>query len=119
GVPDAVPDQRARSFVVRRLKQASVAQLRERRAAIADALAPHGPLEFWNAGGSGSLESSAQDPAVTEVSAGSGLLVPTLFDHYRSFRPRPAAFFGLPVTRRPSADVATVHGGGLIASGPV
>ena len=44
-------------------------------------------LEFWNAGGSGSLESSAADPVVTEVAAGSGLLVPGLFDHYRSFRP--------------------------------
>ena len=55
---------------------------------------------------------------VTEVAAGSGLLVPALFDHYRSFEPRPAAYFGLPVTRRPSAGLVTVHGGGLVASGP-
>ena len=55
---------------------------------------------------------------MTEVTAGSGLLGPTLFDHYRSFSPQPAAFFGLPVTRRPNAEVATVHGGGLVASGP-
>ena len=118
GVPDAVPRQRARSLVVRRLKDASVAQLRARRAEIADALRDVAPLGLWNAGGSGSLESSAADPVVTEVSAGSGLLVPTLFDHYQAFEPRPAAFFGLPVTRRPSPDVATVHGGGLVASGP-
>ena len=52
------------------------------------------------------------------MAAGSGLLVPALFDHYRSFTPRPAAFFGLPVVRRPSPQVATVHGGGLVASGP-
>ncbi|WP_104107481.1 amino acid deaminase/aldolase [Nocardioides sp. 616] len=119
GVPDDVPGQRARSAVVRRLKQASVSQLGSRRAEIARALEPFGPLQLWNAGGSGSIETSSQDPVVTEVSAGSGLLVPGLFDHYQSFRPRPAAFFGVPVTRRPSADVATVHGGGLIASGPV
>lgn len=119
GVPDDVPGQRARSLVVRRLKQASVAQLRQRRHEVAAALAPYGPLEFWNAGGSGSVESSAADPVVTEVAAGSGLLVPGLFDHYQSFRPRPAAYFGLPVTRRPSPEVATVHGGGLVASGPV
>jgi D-serine deaminase-like pyridoxal phosphate-dependent protein len=56
---------------------------------------------------------------VTEVAAGSGLLVPTLFDHYQAFTARPAAFFGVPVTRRPSPQLATVHGGGLIASGPV
>ena len=75
-------------------------------------------LELWNAGGSGSIETSAGDPVVTEVSAGSGLLVPALFDHYRSFAPRPAAFFGVPVVRRPSADCVTVAGGGLVASGP-
>ena len=44
--------------------------------------------------------------------------MPGLFDHYQSFSPRPAAFYGLPVTRHPSATMATVHGGGLIASGP-
>ncbi|MGZ6748831.1 MAG: amino acid deaminase/aldolase, partial [Nocardioides sp.] len=60
----------------------------------------------------------ASDPVVTEVAAGSGLLVPTLFDHYQAFTPRPAAFFGVPVVRRPSPQVATVHGGGLVASGP-
>jgi D-serine deaminase-like pyridoxal phosphate-dependent protein len=119
GVPDEVPHQRARSLVVRRLKQASVAQLAARRREIADALAGLVELEFWNGGGSGSVESTVADPVVTEVAAGSGLLAPTLFDHYQSFTPRPAAFFGLPVTRRPSPQVATAHGGGFIASGPV
>ncbi|RHW24378.1 amino acid deaminase/aldolase [Nocardioides immobilis] len=118
GVPDAVPHQRARSMVVRRVKDASVAQLRARRAAIAEALRPVTEIGFWNAGGSGSLESSTSDPVVTELSAGSGLLVPTLFDHYQAFDPRPASYFGLPVTRRPSPEIATVHGGGMIASGP-
>jgi D-serine deaminase-like pyridoxal phosphate-dependent protein len=117
GVPDDVPGQRARSFVVRRLKSASVAQLAERRAAIAAALEDVADLEFWNAGGSGSVETTVADPVVTEVAAGSGLLVPGLFDHYRSFRPRPAAFFGVPVVRRPAAGVVTVAGGGFVASG--
>ncbi len=117
GVPDAVPHQRAKSLVVRRLKDASVSQLRARRAAIADALREVAVVSFWNAGGSGSLETSTADPVVTEVTAGSGLLVPALFDHYQAFEPRPASYFGLPVTRRPSPDIATVHGGGLIASG--
>jgi D-serine deaminase-like pyridoxal phosphate-dependent protein len=117
GVQDAVPDQRARSRVVRRLKQASMAQLLVRRREIAEAIADVVPLEFWNGGGSGSVEATAADPAVTEVAAGSGLLVPGIFDHYASFEPRPAAFFGLRVTRKPTADMATVHGGGLIASG--
>lgn len=118
GVPDDVPSQRARSMVVRRLKQVSVAQLDVRRRAIADALSSIVDLEFWNAGGSGSVETTVADSAVTEVAAGSGLLVPGLFDHYQSFSPRPAAFFGLRVSRKPSPTMATVHGGGLIASGP-
>ncbi|MXG90745.1 amino acid deaminase/aldolase [Nocardioides sp. YIM 123512] len=118
GVQDQVPTQRAKSVVVRRIKALSLTQLQERRRSISDALAADGVrLELWNAGGSGDVEEAAADPVVTEVSAGSGLLAPTLFDHYASFDPRPAAFFGLPVTRRPSADVATVHGGGLVASG--
>ncbi|MGZ8737261.1 MAG: amino acid deaminase/aldolase [Nocardioides sp.] len=117
GVPDSVPTHRARSLAVRRLKSASVHQLEGRRAEIAAALRDVVDLEFWNAGGSGSIESSATDPTVTEVTAGSGLLVPALFDHYRSFEPRPAAFFGVPVVRRPSDSCVTVAGGGLVASG--
>ncbi len=118
GLPDMVPTQRAKSLVVRGLKQASQSQIEERRHQVAQALAGVVELEFWNAGGSGSVETTAADPVVTEVAAGSGLLVPTLFDHYRSFDPRPAAFFALPVVRRPTAGIATVHGGGLVASGP-
>lgn len=117
GVPDDVPGQRARSAVVRRLKRLSLAQLADRRALVAAALAELTELEFWNAGGSGSVAESGADPVVTEVAAGSGLLVPGLFDHYRSFAPRPAAFFGVPVTRRPREGIVTVHGGGLVASG--
>ena len=118
GVQDDVPHQRARSAVVRRLKALSVSQLAARRQEVAEALRGLVELEFWNAGGSGSVEATVADPVVTEVAAGSGLLGPTLFDHYQSFRPRPAAFFGVPVVRRPSPEIATVHGGGFVASGP-
>ena len=118
GVPDAVPGQRAKSAAVRGIKHASLTQLTERRAAIATGLRDLTTLEFWAGGGSGSVEATSADAAVSEIAAGSGLLVPGLFDHYRSFTPRPAAFFGLPVTRRPRPGVVTVHGGGLIASGP-
>lgn len=118
GLQDVVPRQRAKSMVVRRLKSASMNQLTERRGLIAAGLREFVDLEFWNGGGSGSVEATAADPAVTEVAAGSGLLVPTLFDHYASFTPRPAAFFGVPVVRHPTAEIATVAGGGFIASGP-
>ncbi|WP_242494656.1 amino acid deaminase/aldolase [Nocardioides zhouii] len=117
GVQDDVPDQRTKSLLVRRLKQASMAQLEVRRREISEALAQVTELEFWNGGGSGSVEATAADAAVTEVAAGSGLLVPGIFDHYASFEPHPAAYFGLRVSRKPTSTIATVHGGGFIASG--
>ena len=75
------------------------------------------PLRFVNGGGTGSIERTAAEPAVTEVAAGSGLFGPTLFDAYRAFKPRPAAFFALPVVRKPTPKIATALGGGYIASG--
>ena len=119
GLPDDVPGERLRSAVVRRVKGASLAQLAVRRAGLAEALQQvvGAPLELWNSGGSGDVAEAAADPVVTEVAAGSGLLVPGLFDHYRSFAPRPAAFYALPVVRRPAPGIATVAGGGFVASG--
>ena len=58
------------------MKSASQAQLDVRRREVAEALAAEVELEFWNAGGSGSVEAAAADPVVTEVAAGSGLLGP-------------------------------------------
>ena len=75
------------------------------------------PLEFVNGGGTGSIERTAAEAAVTEVTAGSGLYGPTLFDAYRAFDVRPAALFALPVVRKPSPASATVLGGGYLASG--
>ncbi len=103
-----------RSRAVRAMKRRSVPELAKRRAEIVAAL---GELEIVNAGGTGSLETSSAEPAVTEVAAGSGLLAPTLFDHYATFTPAPAAFFVLPVTRVPGPGVATLFSGGYVASG--
>ncbi|GAB3677233.1 alanine racemase [Angustibacter aerolatus] len=114
GLPDASP-------AVRLVKRRSLADLAVRRAAVVRAVerACGDELELVNGGGTGSLEATARDTAVTELTAGSGLYCPTLFDRYRAFRPRPAAWFALPVVRRPAPDVATLAGGGYIASGPV
>ena len=95
----------------------SAPELRERRAAAVAAVRAVAPLEFVNGGGTGSVEATASEPAVTEVAAGSGLYGPALFDTYRHFQPAPAAFFALSVVRRPSPHIATVLGGGWTASG--
>ncbi|RYV51271.1 alanine racemase [Pengzhenrongella frigida] len=113
GLPDT-------SWAARLVKRASVADLAVRRGRVVDAVqqAIGGPLALVNSGGTGSIESTVSDPVVTEVSAGSGLFAPALFDHYRSFAARPAAYFGLDVVRRPAPGYVTAFGGGFVASGP-
>ncbi|WP_460775036.1 alanine racemase [Microbacterium sp. GXF7504] len=104
--------------VIRWMQRRSAAELQDRRGAIVTALRDVVPLEFVNGGGTGSLEVTARDEAVTELTAGSGLLAGHLFSHYRAFDPAPAAAFALDVVRKPLPDIATVLGGGWIASGP-
>jgi D-serine deaminase-like pyridoxal phosphate-dependent protein len=117
GLGDNGPGGPLRRAAVRAVQRASRRELAERRAAAVAAVRSVAPLEFVNGGGTGSLESTSAEPCVTEVAAGSGLYGPALFDTYRRFRPAPAAFFVLPVVRRPSPDLATVLGGGWVASG--
>jgi D-serine deaminase-like pyridoxal phosphate-dependent protein len=118
GLGDRPPGKRVMAEAIGRLQRASVKEIAERRAAVVDAVERVTPLEFVNGGGTGSLHTTALEPKVTEVTAGSGFYAPTLFDHYSAFSLRPAAMFALPVVRRPSAKVATVLGGGYLASGP-
>lgn len=106
------------SPAVRVVKRRSMEEIRSRRAELIRAVREVAELEFVNAGGTGSLEASGADPWVDELTAGSGLLGPALFDGYRDFRPRPAALLAFPVVRRPADRVATVYSGGWIASGP-
>jgi D-serine deaminase-like pyridoxal phosphate-dependent protein len=117
GLGDRPPGRRLRGLAIRAVKAGSYAELLGRRGAAVSAVRRHADLEFVNGGGTGSVTGTAADPAVTEITAGSGLYGPTLFDAYRAWRPRPAAFFALPVVRRPGPGFATVHGGGWIASG--
>jgi D-serine deaminase-like pyridoxal phosphate-dependent protein len=106
-----------RPWLIHAMQRASARELFARRAEVVTAVRAVAPLRFVNGGGTGSVQRTAAEPAVTEVAAGSGLYAPTLFDGYRSFTARPAAFFALPVVRRPSARLATVLGGGYPASG--
>ncbi|MGC5222866.1 alanine racemase [Micromonospora sp. DT81.3] len=115
GQPD---DTGSGDGVIRWIQRRSREELLTRRSAIVEGVRRIAPLEFVNGGGTGSLEYTAGDPAVTELTAGSGLLGGHLFDGYRAFDPAPAAAFALDVVRKPLPDVATVLGGGWIASGP-
>ncbi|MEV8390370.1 MULTISPECIES: amino acid deaminase/aldolase [unclassified Streptomyces] len=118
GVGDALAGRPLRSRAIRLMQSAARKELAERRAAVVRAVRAVAPeLEFVNGGGTGSVQHTAAEEAVTEIAAGSGLYVPRLFDNYTSFTGRPAALFAQPVVRRPGVGVVTVLGGGYPASG--
>ncbi|MGW3562751.1 amino acid deaminase/aldolase [Streptomyces sp. NPDC000941] len=117
GVGDALAGRPLRSRAIRLMQSAARRELAERRAAVVRAVRAVADLEFVNGGGTGSVQHTAAEGAVTEIAAGSGLYQPRLFDNYTSFRGRPAALFAQPVVRRPGVGVVTVLGGGYPASG--
>ena len=73
-------------------------------------------LQFFNGGGTGSLQDACADPSLTEVSAGSGFLQGHLFDNYSSNQCLPAAVYALQITRL-VPNILVCQGGGFIASG--
>ncbi|MDQ0841678.1 amino acid deaminase/aldolase [Streptomyces sp. V1I6] len=118
GVGDSVAGSPVRSRAVRLMQRAARRELAARRAAVVRAVRAVEPgLEFVNGGGTGSVQHTAAEDAVTEIAAGSGLYAPRLFDNYTSFTARPAALFAQPVVRRPGVGAVTVLGGGYPASG--
>ena len=118
GVGDRPPGRRFRGAAIRFMQRRSATELRQRRAAVVAAVREFADLELVNGGGTGSLELTGAEDAVTEVAAGSGFFAPVLFDHYTRFSLTPAAGFALPIVRRPGPGVATALGGGYLASGP-
>lgn len=123
GVGDIIPGRPLRQAVVRQMQAASLKEIAARLPAVIDAVervlerrgAP--ALELVNGGGSGSLQRTAEVGAVTELAAGSGLFNPVLFDRYRSLTLQPAVAYAMPVVRKPMPGMATILGGGYIASG--
>jgi D-serine deaminase-like pyridoxal phosphate-dependent protein len=117
GLGDAPPGQPVRARLIRLIQSRSMPELSGRRAETIRRVGELSSLEFVNGGGTGSLESTARDASVTELTAGSGLVGPTLFDAYTRFTPQAALVFALPVVRRPGPGVATLFSGGYVASG--
>jgi D-serine deaminase-like pyridoxal phosphate-dependent protein len=116
GVTDrGAPWQRLPRRAMKRLSRRDVMHA---RAEIVHALSERGLAPaVVNGGGTGSLGWSAEESALTEVTAGSGFLCSHLFDRYADLRLEPAHWFALQVVRRPAPGLVTCHGGGLIASG--
>ncbi len=118
GVGDNMPGQRAKNALIQQLKQRSLREVAQRRAAVLDLIKSYEyELRFVNGGGTGSLHTTRLEAGVTEITVGSGFYAPALFDNYRAFRYLPAAGYAIEIVRQPRPGIYTCLGGGYIASG--
>lgn len=118
GLTDRNPFKRRLNPVAALVRRISMWRIAARRARARALFESEGiALELFNGGGSGSLNLAAPERALTELSAGSGLLDPHLFDYYSNIRFEPACFFALQAVRRSDPGFVTCQGGGYIASG--
>lgn len=120
GLGDSVKGQGAKNAVVKMLKSMSVKEIAKRRAEVVKMISDAGiELRFVNGGGTGSLDTTTTEDAVSEVTVGSGFFAPALFDHYEKFKFLPAAAYAIEVVRSPKPGTYTCLGGGFIASGEI
>ena len=102
GLGDSPLGSASRRPLIRQIKRRSAGEIAERRAAVVAAVREVAPLPLVNGGGTGSIHTTRREDVITEITAGSGLYAPTLFDRYSSFSLTPAAMFAMPVVRKPS-----------------
>ncbi|MEX0810824.1 MAG: amino acid deaminase/aldolase [Chitinophagales bacterium] len=120
GMGDNFKGKLAQNLIVRFLKNRSAKEIAERRGNCVKALKDFGcQLDFVNGGGTGSMEWTRAEDAVTEITVGSGLFNSTLFDNYSNFKHHPAAAYAMEIVRKPGKDIFTAHGGGYTASGAI
>ena len=121
GLPDASPHDSGVARLGKQLfRHFAMRLVASRRRELADLFAAHGvALRAFNGGGTGSFQDSVQEPWLTEVTVGSGLLQSALFDYYHDSQNQPAIVFALPIARVPQQGIVTCHAGGFIASGAV
>jgi D-serine deaminase-like pyridoxal phosphate-dependent protein len=118
GIGDNMPGGNVKNAIVKMLKKDAVIKVAERRQAVVSTLKELGiQPAFVNGGGTGSIESTKKEKAVTEITVGSGFFQSHLFDNFSNFKHKPAAAFGLEISRTPSPHIYTCHGGGYTASG--
>ncbi|MBD65730.1 MAG: amino acid aldolase [Halobacteriovoraceae bacterium] len=116
GVGDKIYKFPLMNWIISLLKKKSTSKIYELRMAAYKKAQEYFALEFVNGGGSGSLEMTAGDKSVTEVTAGSAFYWPALFDSYeQSFET--SAGYAMAVQRKPNDNIVTTHGGGYVASG--
>lgn len=130
GLTDENPDS-SLNPVSKQLRKKAMPQIAKKRAAVPRIFNEENiALEIFNGGGTGSLNFAIKEDALTEVTAGSGLLCSHLFDDFSNlnnseknekgepkFKFEPSIYYATQLTRFPNADTATVLGAGVVASG--
>jgi D-serine deaminase-like pyridoxal phosphate-dependent protein len=120
GLTDAGPFAAWQNPFKRMIKRRSRPSVQKSRHDVVQALREnHLPPSIVNGGGTGSVGWSSLEPALTEITIGSGFLVGHLFDYYVDLHLDPALFFALQTVRRPAPGLVTCHLGGYIASGAI
>jgi len=118
GVTDKNPFAKSLNRVAKLVKALSRPDVARQRANVFRLLEKSSiKLDFINGGGTGSLSSTPQESAVTEVTVGSGFYCSHLFSYFENLDLIPAAFFALQVVRSSDPGYMTCHGGGYVASG--
>ena len=109
GVGDRPPGRPLMGAAIRAMQRASARELAARRAAVVAAVREVAPLRFVNGGGTGSVERTAAEAAVTEVAAGLGPLRPGAVRRLPRLPPRAGGAVraaGRAQARRPHRDAA-------------
>ena len=117
GVGDNVPRKAINNLLIRAMQSQSAKDIEERRAEIVTALSEVAQLEFVNGGGTGSIELTAAEWAVTEVAAGSGSSPRSSSTTTAPSRCSPRRCSLCRSSGGPVPGVATALGGGYLASG--
>ncbi|MFN8370100.1 MAG: alanine racemase [Bacteriovoracaceae bacterium] len=118
GLPDRNPYQSFLNFIKRWIRKKSMRLLAVKRAEIKKIVEENGfHLSFFNGGGSGSLQMTLLEEAISEVTVGSGIFQAQLFDYYTTNEFSPAIAFALTITRNSDPHILTCQSGGFIASG--
>lgn len=117
GVAD-IPVVHWQSALIKQLKRLSRRDVRNfRKSAVNLIREKSSNFRFVNGGGSGSIDFTAGEEEVSELTIGSAFYFPALFSRYQNLPLEPAATFALRVTRMPEPGIIVCHGGGYIASG--
>ena len=117
GVGDRPPGRPLMGAAIRAMQRASARELAARRAAVVEAVSAVAPLRFVNGGGTGSVDRTAAEPAVTEVAARSASTGRRCSTRTRASVPSRRRCSRCRSCRRPDARTATALGGGYPASG--